>query len=98
MLKIQGSYFLPLGFSLSAFYNLYSGTTWAKTLIIYGLNQGPVYVLAEPMGARRLAVTSNLDLRIEKSFYYRNNRLSLMLDIFNLFNRGAVTYVFAYSG
>ena len=42
MLKIQGSYFLPLGFSLSAFYNLYTGTTWAKTLIIYGPNQGPL--------------------------------------------------------
>jgi len=98
VLKIQGTYFLPWGFSLSAFYNLYSGSTWTKQLVISDLNQGAVYILAEPRGSRRLAATNNLDLRVEKSLSYKNSRLSLMLDVFNLFNRGIVTYLYYYSG
>jgi len=96
--KLQGTYFLPLGFSVSAFYNLYSGTTWTRRLTITGFDQGLVRIWAEPQGSRRLQATNILDLRAEKSVYYKEMRLSLTLDIFNLFNQSVVTDVAYDSG
>jgi outer membrane receptor protein involved in Fe transport len=82
---------------LSAFYVYFSGTPWTRTLPVK-LNQGTRYILAEESGSRRLPATNNLDLRIEKSFSFRNYKLSLMLDIFNVFNRVRETVVYARVG
>jgi len=49
--------------------------------------------MAEPMGSRRLETVNNLDLRLEKSFRFKSYRLSLMLDMFNVFNQGRATGV-----
>jgi len=87
VLKIYATYFFPLDISLSAFYNYSSGQTWTRLDLVSGLNQGAVRIMTEPMGSRRYPATSNLDLRVEKSFRYRTYRLSAMLDVFNLFNR-----------
>ena len=69
--------------------------TYTKGVPIYGLAQGSVTIFAEPQGSRRFPSMSVLDFRFEKSFYYKEKRISLMLDVFNLFNRGVVTNVWA---
>jgi len=96
--KLQGTYFLPLGFSVSAFYTYFSGMNWTRGLTIRNLNQGAVTIQAEPQGSRRYPATSILDFRFEKSFYYKGKRISFMLDAFNLFNRGVVTDVWTTAG
>jgi len=91
--KIQATYILPLDFSLSAFYSLYNGQTWTRVFSL-PVNQYGSYLMAEPMGSRRLDTVNNLDLRLEKSFRFGGNyRLSLMLDLFNVFNQGRPTGV-----
>ena len=94
VLKIQGTYVFPLDISLSAFYSYFSGGTWTRCLLIDSVDQGTKpYLLTEPIGSRRLPATNNLDLRVEKSLRHRNFRLSLMLDMFNIFNQGVETSV-----
>jgi hypothetical protein len=96
--KVQGTYFLPWGFSLSAFYTYFTGTPWQRTLLITGLNQGTATIRTEEPGSRRLPDTNNLDFRLEKSFYYRNFRLSMMLDVFNLFNQSREVNIYSNAG
>jgi len=95
--KIQATYVLPLDFSLSAFYSLYSGLTWTRIFAL-NVNQYGSYLMTEPMGSRRLKAVNNLDLRLEKSFRYRSYRLSVMLDMFNVFNQGRATSVQELAG
>ena len=90
--KISATYVLPLDFSLSAFYSLYSGQTWTRVFSL-PVNQYGSYLMAEPMGSRRLKMVNSLDLRLEKSLRLKNYRLSIMLDMFNVFNQGRATYV-----
>lgn len=91
VLKIQGTYIFPLDISLSASYSYTSGRTWTRNLLVTSVNQSSPYLMTEPMGSRRLPAASNLDLRVEKLVRYKNFRLSLMLDIFNVFNQGRET-------
>jgi len=94
VLKIQGTYVFPLDFSLSAYFSYISGQTWTRAVYVNTVDQpSKPYLLTEPMGSRRFPATKNLDLRVEKSLRYRNFRLSLMLDIFNVFNQGRETGV-----
>jgi hypothetical protein len=89
MFKLQGTYFLPLDFSVSASYTAMSGKPIARTIsIVDFLDQGAVDVLAEPRGSNYSLDSWNLlDLRVEKVFRYKERfRLRIAADIFNLFN------------
>ena len=89
MFKLQGTYFLPLDFSVSASYTAMSGKPIARTIsIVDFLDQGAADVLAEPRGSNYSLDSWNLlDLRVEKVFRYKERlRLRIAADIFNLFN------------
>ncbi len=90
--KVQGTYLFPLGFSMSAFYSFYSGQTWTRAISLQ-VSQYGSYLLAEPMGSRRMPNVSTLDVRLEKSLSYRNFKLSLMVDLFNALNQSRETSV-----
>jgi hypothetical protein len=96
LLKVYATYVFPLDFSLSASYMYSSGTTWERNIRITSVNQAAPYIKAEPTGSRRYRATNNLDLRVEKSFRYRNFRFSAMFDMFNVFNRGNATAIRDY--
>jgi len=89
MFKVQGTYFLPYGFNVSASYMAMSGKPLARTIsIVDFLDQGAVEIMAEPRGANhRLEAWNLLDLRVEKEFSFSERyRIRIALDAFNLFN------------
>ncbi len=88
MFKIQGSYFLPYDFSISASFMAQTGKPIARTISVIGMNQGAFSVLAEPRGStHRLDSWSVLDLRVEKIFKFSDRfNLKLAADIFNALN------------
>jgi len=88
MFKLQGSYFLPYDFSISASYMAMSGKPIGRGISVTGMNQGAFFILAEPRGkTHRLDSWNLLDLRVEKEFKLRGRfRLKIAADIFNLFN------------
>jgi outer membrane receptor protein involved in Fe transport len=93
MFKVQGSYFFPYDFSVSASYMAMTGKPIARTISITDfLDQGAVDVLAEPRGSNyRLDSWNLLDLRIEKVFRYKERfSLRIAADIFNLFNEATM--------
>jgi hypothetical protein len=90
MFKVQGSYFMPYGFSISASFQAESGKPIARTIPVVGedFNQGSFTVLAEPRGSKwRLDRLYNLDLRVEKKFQFSSRfGLRVAADFFNLLN------------
>jgi len=88
MFKLQGTYILPYGFSISTSYTASTGKPIARTIPVTGMDQGAFSILAEPRGSNhRLDSWNLLDLRIEKSFEFgQRYRLRIAADIFNLFN------------
>ena len=82
----------PFGFLLSGYYRYGSGTPIARTLVVRGLPQGTITVLAETRGERETPASNLLDFRVEKAFRLgAGQRLMLGLDIFNVTNASTVT-------
>ncbi len=102
--KIMASYVLPWDVNVSAVYQYNSGRTWTKTTTLTQLDQATKpYLLLEPSGSQRMDANSNFDFRLEKSIAYRTMRLSVMLDMFNVFNQAIPsgqygTYVSVFQG
>jgi hypothetical protein len=90
--KLQGIYQAPFGFLLSGYYRYGSGTPIARALVVRGLPQGTITVLAETRGERETPASNLLDFRVEKAFRLgAGQRLMLGLDIFNVTNASTVT-------
>jgi len=96
MLKIQSMASLPWGINVSGAFSLISGRTWQRRLRVGGLGQGSVNIYTEPRGSRRYPTRTNLDMRLEKVFYFggdRSRRFGLTFDVFNVFNAGTTTRI-----
>jgi len=92
MIKLQGSYVLPLDIHFNASFKYITGNTWTHQARFSGLDQGRVTIFAEPRGSRRYADQMNLDLRLEKTVTFADRyRVGLMMDIFNVFNSNTIT-------
>jgi outer membrane receptor protein involved in Fe transport len=92
LVKFQGIYQGPWGLLFSGYYRFGSGQPIARTLVVRGLPQGTITVLAEKRGERETPDNNLLDFRVEKSFGLgADRRLSLGIDIFNLLNASTVT-------
>jgi hypothetical protein len=92
MIKLQGSYVLPLDIHFNASFSYITGNTWTHRARFSGLGQGRVTINAEPRGSRRYDDQMNLDLRLEKTFTFADKyRVGLMIDIFNVFNDNTIT-------
>ena len=90
--KMMGTYVAPLGLSFSGYYLHQSGAPLYRTLMIT-LSQGPITIVADPRDTHREDSQSRLDLRVEKEFRFgsRPTNISIMFDVFNVLNEGAVT-------
>lgn len=95
--KVQGTYVLPLDINLSGFFVFLAGSPWGRTIPVK-LTQGSVNIRTEPVGDRRLPSYSNMDLRLEKSFSLGAFRLSVLADVFNLFNEVIQINVYSLAG
>ncbi|NOR15533.1 MAG: hypothetical protein GQ544_07505, partial [Candidatus Aminicenantes bacterium] len=91
MVKLQGSYILPLDIWFNAYFSYITGETWTKR-IRTRLDQGRVTFFAEQRGSRRYDARVNLDLRLEKTFAIAQKyRIGAFMDIFNVFNTDTIT-------
>lgn len=92
LLKAQGMYRGPWGVLLSGYYRFGSGTPITRELVVRGLPQGTITVLAEPRGSRETPNNHIVDFRVEKSTTLNGvGRVLLGVDIFNLTNASTVT-------
>jgi outer membrane receptor protein involved in Fe transport len=92
MLKVQGTYILPLDIHFNASFSYITGDTYTP-LIRPRLPQGRRYIKTEERGSRRYPDWMNLDLRLEKTFTFADKyRIGLMMDVFNVLNDDTVTW------
>lgn len=94
MIKLQGSYILPLDIHFNAYFRYITGNNYSRGVRTPRglLDQGRTTILSEPMGSWRLEDQAILDLRLEKTFMLGDKfRLGLMMDVFNVFNDNSIT-------
>jgi hypothetical protein len=95
MIKLMSTVQLPLGISLSAYFQHFSGVPWQRSVDIRpptswctanNVSREYYSVYIEPAGSRRRTCEDNiLDLRIEKQFRIRNfGTLGIHLDVANV--------------
>jgi hypothetical protein len=94
-IKIQSTVLLPYDFVLSGYFRHISGSPWARTVTVY-IPEDPIYkypgdtytVRTEPIGTRRNAPVTTLDLRLEKRFRLTESvMVGGYLDILNALGR-----------
>ncbi len=92
-LKISGTYIFPYGIMLSAYFAYEQGRPFNREIPIW-LDQGRRWIAAEERGSQRYPNPTYLDLRLEKEFrLYKQMRLKLLIDIWNVFNSDYNNYV-----
>jgi len=100
LIKLFGTFDLPLGFAGSFFYSHASGAPYARTVTIlppasWAAANGAVpwgtFIYLEPLGKRRQPSIDNVDIRLEKPFETRLGRLGLSLDMYNALGNKYVT-------
>ncbi len=90
-LNIYGTASLPWGFVLTPRFMVQSGGNYTPYVQVSEIAGSP-WVFLESRGARRMPTQVALDLRLEKIFMFSlRYKLSLILDAFNIFNRGVPT-------
>jgi hypothetical protein len=90
-LNIYGTVSLPLGFVFTPRFMYQSGGNWTPYVQVSEIAGSP-WVFLESRGSERLPAQIALDLRLEKLFTFTERyKLSLILDAFNIFNRGVAT-------
>ncbi len=96
--KVSGTYFAPLGFSFSGFYQYNTGIPLYRTYTV-SVYQGTTTVVADPWDTWRLDKFSRLDLRAEKAFKFgQGMKFDLILDVFNVFNENSATARNGFTG
>ena len=85
--KLSSTYRAPMDFNLGVRYSYESGRPYGRLIIVPGLGQGNVTMLAEARGAYALPAVNDLQLRVDKDFRIAGaQRLRLSFDVFNIFN------------
>jgi hypothetical protein len=90
-LNVYGTVNLPLGLVFTPRFTYQSG--WNYTRTVTGPSAaGKPSVFIESRGSQRLPAQISLDFRLEKLFNFTEKmKLGLMIDAFNVFNRGVET-------
>ncbi len=96
MVRLFGSYRLPLRVLVSAAFAYDSGRTFTRTLGVR-VNERRVDLFAEPRGSQRYAAERRLDVRIARALP-RLPRVTLSAEVFNALNEAVVTARITRSG
>ena len=94
-MKIYGALEMPLGFVVSFYGRVFSGSPFERSISVYpptgwaaangAIDTGSVSILAESQGSRRNVPTSNVDARVEKQFgLTKSSRFTIGLEVYNL--------------
>jgi len=101
ILTLVGTYSFPRGWSAGARFRWVSGNPLTPVQgSVYDAAQGTFVPLFGPKLSDRLGPFHQLDVRVDKTWTYRTWRLSLYLDVQNVYNHGnpeGRTYNFDYS-
>ena len=85
--KLSTTYDARWNINLGVRYSYESGRPYGRLIIVRGLGQGNVTMLAEGRGAYSLPAVNDFQIRIDKSIPFANGqRLRLSMDVFNIFN------------
>ncbi len=91
MIKVQGTYVLPLDINFNFYFRAITGDAWTTQFETQRLNQGRIVIFAEDRGSNHYPIRKTLDLRLEKTFTLaKKYRLGLMVDVFNVFNDATI--------
>lgn len=94
MLKIQGSVILPLSINLNMNFQIITGDTYTLSAWLpIDVDPNVSEVNIKPRGSNRYPTTHTLDLRLEKTVTFNKLKVGILLDIFNLFNEGKITFL-----
>lgn len=91
---VGGTYAVPkVGVEITPLARLQSGTNLGRTYTATGLSIGSTSVLTDPIGKYRSDNLFYYDVRLQKKFGFRENRLHIdaIFDVFNIFNTNANT-------
>ncbi len=94
MIKLQGTYVLPHGINLNAYFHAITGDAWAQRYRTGSkdFDQGRITFNTEPAGSHHYPMATSLDLRVEKTFMFASNyQVGLIFDMFNVFNTDTIT-------
>ncbi len=92
MLKIQGTYVLPLAIHFNVNFRAITGNSWTTRFRTPRLNQGRVTFFTEQRGSNHYDIYKLLDIRLEKTFTIAGKyRIGIMGDVFNVFNDDTIT-------
>jgi outer membrane receptor protein involved in Fe transport len=85
--KLSTTYRAPMDFNLGMRYSYESGRPYGRLIIVRGLGQGNVTMLAEERGAYALPDVNDFQIRIDKDFALTaSQRVRFSVDFFNIFN------------
>ncbi|HVN80232.1 MAG TPA: carboxypeptidase-like regulatory domain-containing protein [Terriglobia bacterium] len=88
--KISAYGRLPWGIYWGSVIKYYDGLPYGRRLVVTGLNQGPIFIMATPRGEPvgvRTEYNLTIDQRIARDWNLGRHKLSAFLDIFNLLNQ-----------
>lgn len=89
--KLSSTYRAPYDFNFGLRYSYESGRPYGRLIIVRGLGQGNVTMLAEPRGTYKLPSVNDFQVRVDKDFRFTaTQRLRLSIDVFNIFNSDTV--------
>lgn len=89
--KLQGAVILPLDVKLGISAQYVSGEN-KQPYIRMQVGSSREYVLIEPPGETKYEARKNLDLRVEKIFKVGQVQMTLMADVYNVFNSDRIMY------
>jgi len=100
IIKLQGTYQLPYGINLSAYFIHSSGTPYARQVAVWSPGSySYVTVNAETQGKRRNPSWNDLSLRVEKEFSFGDfGKFGLFVDVYNALNNANVYTSSAFHG
>lgn len=98
-IRLGASLPLPLGARLAVVAKYYDGQPFARMIVVEGLNQGLLAIMAHARGVARYEFNMTVDTRLEKSIRLgRGGSLRLLADVFNVFNQGLATEESEWTG
>jgi hypothetical protein len=100
IVKMNGSYQMKFGITAAASYEIRSGDPWARTVRITGGRTIPNFTMpVEALDANRVPMHRLLDARLSKTVrLWREQRLDLQLNVYNVLNSNTVQAVQRRSG
>jgi hypothetical protein len=89
--RVGFNYLAPFDIRVGCIIKYYDGQPFSRKIIVEGMEQGPFFIQAHPRGVSRYEYSRTVDIRLEKILNLGKARMRIILDGFNILNRGLAT-------